>query len=177
MKSKRRGCQSGVYHVVIRGVNRQVIFECAEDYRRFLRTVKHYSEWAGMKIYAWVLMENHVHLLLKEGEESLSDTMHRIGVSYVKYFNKKNDRVGPLYQGRFFSGPVEDVRAFWRTYKYIAQNPVKAGVASSVEAYRWSWLGRANEGVGLARPMMKDAQISRLTGMNRSTVYRVGKRG
>lgn len=140
-KKSRVKCANGTYHIVIRGVNRQIIFECADDYRRFLHALKKYAENAGAKIYAWCLMDNHVHILLKEGMEKLSITMQRMEVSYVNYFNKKNERVGPLFQGRFFSRPIEGENDFLRVYNYIALNPVKAGLAHTPEAYMWSWLG------------------------------------
>ena len=98
---------SGIYHVMLRGANRQEIFHDDIDCMRFLEIIEKYKKVSGMKVYAWCLMNNHVHLLLKEGIEDLSITMKRIGVSYVTYYNLKYNTSGHLFQDRFRSENVE----------------------------------------------------------------------
>jgi len=80
---------SGIYHVMLRGANRQEIFHDDDDCIKFLDTLKKYKMKTEMEVYAWCLMSNHVHLLLKEGNEDISITMKRIGVSFVAYYNWK----------------------------------------------------------------------------------------
>ena len=99
---------TGVYHAILRGVNKQQIFECAEDYQRFLnilraQTLQEQDE-AGHRskphcvIYAYCQMGNHVHLLIKESGETLAQIMKRISSSYVYYYNHKYGRIGHLFQ-------------------------------------------------------------------------------
>ena len=115
----RKHSDTGVYHAILRGVNKQQIFECTEDYQRFLnilraQTLQEQDE-AGHRskphcvIYdAYCQMGNHVHLLVKESGEPLSETIKRISSSYVYYYNHKYGRIGHLFQERFKSQPVCD---------------------------------------------------------------------
>src|SRR5690554_4756396 len=81
--------RNGIYHIVWRGANRQEIFHDDEDCLKFLNIVLKYKLTSQLTVYGWCLMSNHIHLLFKEGNESVSDTMRRIGVSYVSYYNWK----------------------------------------------------------------------------------------
>ena len=83
----REKSRSGIYHVMLRGANRQEIFHDDEDCLKFLNIIEKYKVKSDLKLYAWCLMGNHVHLLVKEGNELLSTTMKRIGVSFVSYYN------------------------------------------------------------------------------------------
>ncbi|MFD1849541.1 REP-associated tyrosine transposase [Oceanobacillus bengalensis] len=130
--------RSGVYHVMLRGANKQEIFHDDEDCIRFLDTIERYKIKSQMQVFAWCLMNNHVHLLLKEGNEDISITMKRIGVSFVSYYNQKYNTVGHLFQDRFRSENVESRRYLLTVVRYIHQNPVKAGIVNKVDAWRWS---------------------------------------
>ena len=88
----RQRSNSGIYHIMLRGANRQEIFHDTEDNARFLETLKKYKNESGIKVYGWCLIGNHVHLLLQEGKEYLTVTMKRIGVSYVSFYNLNNSR-------------------------------------------------------------------------------------
>lgn len=130
---------SGIYHVMFRGVGKEDIFLDAEDRERFLETLLRFKLRCGLEILGFCLMPNHTHLLLKVGRrETLSQSMKRIGVSYVHWFNKKYDRYGHLFQGRFRSEAVEDERYLLVVLRYIHRNPVKAGMVKKVSGYRWS---------------------------------------
>ncbi|WP_442596619.1 REP-associated tyrosine transposase [Neobacillus sp. D3-1R] len=129
---------SGIYHVISRGANKQEIFHDDEDCMQFLDIVEKYKKKANVSIYAWCLMNNHVHLLLKEGTEELSITMKRIGVSYVSYYNWKYQTTGHLFQDRFTSENVESNRRLFTVIRYIHQNPVKAGMVRRVNEWKWS---------------------------------------
>lgn len=141
---ERTRCLSGIYHIVVRGVNRQIIFECDDDFRRFIEVLEKNIKLAGATLFAYCLMNNHVHILLKEGEDTISEMMQRIEVAYVKYFNKKYERVGTLFQGRFCSRPVEDEKYFARVRRYIELNPAKAGLTSA-HGYQWLWTSGARD--------------------------------
>lgn len=129
---------NGIYHIMLRGANRQEIFHDDEDCTKFLDLLHHYKLKTEVEIYSWCLMSNHVHLLLREGNEELSATMKRIGVSYVSYYNRKYQTTGHLFQDRFKSENVENVRYLLTVVRYIHQNPLKAGMVKHVEDWKWS---------------------------------------
>ena len=107
-RTARKQSYSGVYHAILRGVNKQQIFECTEDYQRFLKILRAQTlqeqDEAGHRskphcvIYAYCQMGNHVHLLIKESGETLAQSMKRISSSYVYYYNHKYGRIGHLFQ-------------------------------------------------------------------------------
>ncbi len=137
-RTARRRSASGIYHIVLRGSNRQTIFEDEEDAIRFLETLQVYKNKSGYNMYAYCLMGNHIHLLLKEEQEELAIIMRRIGASYVYWYNLKYQRCGHLFQDRYKSEAVEDDRCFLTVLRYIHQNPVKAGIVKDIAAYKWS---------------------------------------
>lgn len=149
----REKSQSGMYHIILRGTNRQEIFHDDEDCLRFLETVEKYKKQAEVKIYGWCLMGNHIHLLFGEGSEEISVTMKRIGVSYARYYNRKYDTVGHLFQDRFRSENVECDAYLMTVIRYIHQNPVKAGLVRKPGDWKWSscsgYYGRETEPPGL----------------------------
>ena len=100
--------KTGIYHMILRGVNRQVIFESKEDGEKFLDTLKECKKKSGYELYGYCLMNNHIHLLIKENQEDLGTIMKRIGASYVYWYNWKYERVGHLFQDRYKSEVVED---------------------------------------------------------------------
>ncbi|RHW42886.1 transposase [Neobacillus notoginsengisoli] len=130
--------KSGMYHVMFRGANKQEIFHDEADRVEFLRILRRYKEQSGVNVYAWCVMGNHVHLLLKEGEEGISLTMKRLGISYAQYYNGKYGTNGHLFQDRFRSENVESVASLLRVVRYIHQNPVKAGLVRRNEEWKWS---------------------------------------
>ncbi|EGO63077.1 REP-associated tyrosine transposase [Acetonema longum] len=137
-RTARKKSNSGIYHIIIRGINRQTIFEDQEDCTYFLQILQRYKEISGYGIYAYCLMGNHVHLLIKIGIEPLEQVMRRLCGSYVYWYNLKYQRVGNLFQDRFKSEPVETDEYFQTVLRYIHQNPIKAGLVKRVEDYPWS---------------------------------------
>ncbi|WP_198543854.1 transposase [Petroclostridium xylanilyticum] len=83
-------------------------------------------------------MNNHIHLLLKEGKEAISQAMKRIGASYVYWYNMKYERYGHLFQDRYKSEKVEDDKYLLTVLRYIHQNPIKAGIVEEAIKYKWS---------------------------------------
>ena len=140
MRTPRARCESNIYHVVARGTGRQVIFEGDADRDRFLAILDEALGAGEAELYAWCLMSNHVHLLLRAPVEVLSALMRRVLGSYALYFNAKSGRVGHLFQERFSSEPVEDDAYLLAVVRYIHRNPVKAGL-SDVESWPWSSYG------------------------------------
>ena len=136
-RTPRRVGESSVYHVVSRGVGHSIIFEDDADRNRFLEGLASIVADEGAEIYAWCLMENHYHILVKLEIEKLSAGMKRLGSAYALYFNTRHERDGHLFQGRFKSEPVDSDEYFLTVLRYIHQNPVKAGLSSTCD-YPWS---------------------------------------
>ena len=137
-RKARKACESGIYHIMLRGINRQRIFEDEWDYRRFLETLAKYREVSGYALLCYCLMPNHVHLLIREDDEPLSTAFRRIGASYVYWYNGKYGRVGHLFQDRYRSEAIDDEAYLLTVARYIHQNPVKAGLCQSPGEYPYS---------------------------------------
>ncbi|GMA98948.1 transposase [Pelosinus sp. IPA-1] len=137
-RQARQKSQSGIYHIILRGINKQILFEEEEDREKFLECLRFYKESSNYIIYGYCLMDNHIHLLIKEGKESIGNTMKRIGVSYVSWYNRKYGRSGHLFQDRFKSEVVEDNEYLLTVLRYIHQNPLKSGNIKQLEKYKWS---------------------------------------
>ncbi len=105
-RQARKKSKTGIYHIMVRGINRQNIFEDDEDYSIFIHTIRKNKEKSKFELYGYCIMGNHVHLLSREGKEPLSLTMQRICSSFVFWYNLKYDRVGHLFQERYKSEVV-----------------------------------------------------------------------
>lgn len=137
-RQARKKSECGIYHIMLRGINRQQIFEDAEDYYKFLAILKEYKEISEYSIYAYCLMGNHIHLLLREGTESLEQVFKRICGKFVYWYNVKYQRTGHLFQDRFKSEPVDTQEYLQTVIRYIHQNPVKAKLCKHVSGYAYS---------------------------------------
>lgn len=154
-RAAREKSKTGIYHIILRGINRQEIFEEEEDFIKFLNTLKEYQKISGYKLYAYCLMSNHIHLLLKEEKEELGVAMRRIGASFVYWYNWKYERCGHLFQDRYKSEPVEDDQYFLTVLRYIHQNPLKAGLVKNIADYKWNSYGEYIE-----KPQILDADFA-----------------
>lgn len=137
-RSARTKSESGIYHIMLRGINRQDIFADNEDIQRMIEVIIRYKEICKYEVYAYCIMSNHVHLLLKETEDTISNAVKRISGSYVFWYNKKYERCGHLFQERYKSEAVENDEYFLTVLRYIHQNPIKAGMVKDISAYKWS---------------------------------------
>ncbi len=131
----RKKSASGIYHIVFRGINKQVIFNDEQDYRKIKEILGKAKEISKFELYGYCLMSNHVHLLLKAEEEDIGQIMKRIEVRYVQYYNWKYSRGGHLFQDRYKSEPVETDEYLTTVLRYIHQNPVKANITKDLTAY------------------------------------------
>ena len=134
----RQKSESGIYHIMLRGINQQTIFEDNEDYFKFVETLVSYKTVSGYKVFAYCLMSNHIHILLKVEKEDLDLIMKRIAGSYVYWYNWKYYRKGHLFQDRFKSEPIEDDMSLMTVLRYIHQNPIKAGIVEKIDNYKYS---------------------------------------
>ena len=119
-------------------INHQNIFLEEDDFDEYLYRLKRISSKYYLEIYAYCLMGNHVHLLIKEGIEDISVSLKRLSVGYVQWYNKKYRRSGHLFQDRFLNEPVEDDVYLLTVSRYIHMNPVKAGIVERAEDWKWS---------------------------------------
>lgn len=134
----REKSNTGIYHIMVRGINRQAIFEDDKDYSKMIEIIQKCKEKSEFKFYGYCLMANHVHFLMSEGTEAISLTMQKINSTYANWYNRKYDRFGHLFQERYKSEPVEDVAYMLIVLRYIHQNPIKAGITKTVEDYKWT---------------------------------------
>ena len=137
-RTARKKCESRIYHVMLRGINRQQIFEDGEDCRKFLSVLKDCKTVSGFKLYAYCIMGNHVHLLIKEEQEGLEKVFRRIGSRFVYWYNAKYAREGHLFQDRYKAEAIDSEEYLFTALRYIHQNPVKAGLCKTVEDYEYS---------------------------------------
>lgn len=127
------------YHIVQRGNNRNPIFFSDDDYAYFLGVLQEAKIKHRCFIYSYCLMTNHFHLLVKpEEKDNVSWLVKLLGAKYVCYFNKTYKRTGTLWEGRFKSSLIDEELYFLACLHYIEMNPVRAGIVSSPELYRWS---------------------------------------
>ena len=137
-RKSREKSSSGIYHIILRGINRQSIFEDDEDRLKFIGDLEKYKDISQCRIFAYCLTNNHVHLLLQEGQEPISMMIQRVSSSYVIWYNRKHERCGHLFQERFKSEAVETDSYLLTVLRYIHQNPIKAKIVNDVAAYKWS---------------------------------------
>jgi putative transposase len=126
-------------HVVQRGNNRQPCFFAEEDYRYYMGCLANAVKKFDCEIHAYVLMTNHVHLLVSAGEEyAVSSMMQSIGRKYVRYVNHAYRRTGTLWEGRFKAGLVQSETYLLTCSRYIELNPVRAQMVETPGEYKWS---------------------------------------
>ena len=124
------------HHVVQRGHNQQVCFADRGDYERYLATLAEFKGKLGVKVYAWCLMTNHVHLLLEPSDEtSLGLLMKRLSGRQTRYHNRLERRSGTLWEGRYKSSLVQSEGYLLACCRYIELNPVRARMVAAPEDY------------------------------------------
>ena len=137
-RTARQLSSTNIYHVILCGINQQQIFFDEEDYEYFIGLLDRFKKISGYEIYAYCLMGNHIHILIKVSEEPLDKVFRRIGAAFVYWYNLKYQRAGHLFQDRYKSEAVEDDRYFLTVLRYILRNPVKAGLCASPADYPYS---------------------------------------
>ena len=133
----RRKSSTKVYHIILRGNNKQNIFFDEQDYKKFIKELINTKEKYKYELYSYCLMTNHVHLVIYDKNDMISKIMQSLAVTYSAYFSKKYQKTGHLFQNRFLSKEVETRDYLMQVCRYIHQNPVKAKI-SKVEDYKWS---------------------------------------
>jgi putative transposase len=130
--------EGGLYHVLSRGNERKDIFRDDQDRLRFLEVVGEMAERYSVDVFAYVLMDNHYHLLLRTNHANLSKAMQWLTLTHTRRFNNRHNRSGHLFQGRFKSIIVQNDAYLMRLSCYIHRNPLRAGIVPRLSDYPWS---------------------------------------
>ncbi|MBI4707734.1 MAG: transposase [Candidatus Omnitrophica bacterium] len=130
-----------LHHVIGRGIERKAIFKEEADKSLFLKIIKEQLSKSKVQIYAWSIMDNHFHILLQTGETSLAEFMRGVLTGYAVNYNKKQKRVGHLFQNRYKSILCDKDEYLLPLIRYIHLNPVKAGIVDINSLYKYNWTG------------------------------------
>jgi putative transposase len=128
----------GLFHVTVRGVDRRLIFQSATDYIAFLSLLDQAVVCYEWRCRFYCLMGNHFHLFVVTPKPTLSQGMQHLNGCYAQGFNHRHGRRGPLFEDRFGSLRIESDRHLLELLRYLALNPVRAGLCASPEDWRWS---------------------------------------
>lgn len=157
-RQARQLSESAIYHVMMRGINRDAVFLEDDDRQRFIDLLDLVRQASGCLVLAYCLMPNHIHLVIQTTAEPVGTVIKRLGVRYVGWFNRKYSRVGHLFQDRFKSLPVEDDAYLVTLLRYVWNNPVEAGLIDQADAYQWS----SRRYLGLPGPALDDVRLRQL---------------
>lgn len=154
-------------HVIQRGNNRQSCFYSSQDYRLFLSWLRKYAMLSECRVHAYVLMTNHVHMLLTPtNADSVGILMKRLGQRYVQYINRTYKRTGTLWESRYRSCLVLEDAYLMACYRYIELNPVRAGIVENPARYQWS--SYRHNGLGETSDLLSPHQLYLDLGRNDS---------
>ena len=143
-RQSRLDTAGALHHVMVRGINKSAIFGDDQDRQKFLERLIMNLKDSNCCVYAWALMNNHVHLLFKSGGRGLSDVMRKQLTWYAMYFNRKYRRTGHLFENRYKSILCEEDRYLLALVRYIHLNPVRVGLVKTIEDLDWyPWTGHS----------------------------------
>lgn len=138
-RGKRVFLQGVSSHVYLRAINRGEIFHAAEDYQHFLDLVRWATVLNDIHVHAYAVMSTHYHLIATpQSAAALPRAMKQIDGGYVRYYNRKHNRIGTAWSGRYEARALVDQRYFWTCFTYVERNPVEAQIVSAAEDYAWS---------------------------------------
>ena len=130
-----------LHHVIVRGIEKRRIVDDDQDRKMFVKGLGELSHGIQTPVYAWTLMTNHAHLLLRSGPEGLASFMRKLLTGYAVRYNHRHQRHGHLFQNRYKSIVVEEDTYFKELVRYIHLNPLRAGIVKSLaklDHYYWS---------------------------------------
>lgn len=138
ISKKRKASITNIYHIIARAVNKQILFYDDKDKERYLKFINEAKKIFNFDVCGYCLMTNHVHLVLHDKNQDISNIMKKINEKYALSFNKRYDREGVLFDGRFKSQPIESHKYLIDCMRYVHQNPVFANMVSSIYDYKFS---------------------------------------
>jgi putative transposase len=141
-RQARLDAPGALHHIIVRGINKAPIFKDDQDRSRFLERLAENVSKGDCKVYAWVLMTNHVHLLFKSGKDGISSVMRKQLTWYAQYFNGRHTRTGHLFENRYKSIICEEETYLLALVRYIHLNPIRAKMIAAIEQLdRYPWTG------------------------------------
>jgi putative transposase len=135
----RRTLEGRLFHVTLRGVAGQDIVLDDADRLRFVWQLEEVTKRFSWRVVCWCLMNTHFHLVIEADVEQMSIALHRLACLYAMYFNKRRERRGHLFENRFSSWIVRDGEHLGRTFDYVLDNPVRAGLCRTADEWPWTW--------------------------------------
>jgi len=151
-RQAREVSPTGYYHIMMRGIDRDFIYQSTADKNYFVKLLKEAEQW---ELAAYCLMDNHVHLVLQGEREVLSSALQKINIKYAMHYNFVHERVGHVFQNRFRSETIENDRYLAHLVRYVHNNPVKAGLVGEAGQYLWSSYGEYLGSENLICPKQK----------------------
>ena len=143
-RKARLDAPGALHHIMVRGIDKTDIFVDHQDKTRFLECLGENVTEGKCSVYAWVLMDNHVHLLFKSGKHGISAVMRKLLTWYAQYFNRRHKRVGHLFQNRYKSILCDEENYLLALIRYIHLNPVRANIVQTIEELdRYPWSGHS----------------------------------
>jgi len=141
-RQARLDVPGALHHIMVRGINKSAIFKDDQDKARFLERFGQAVREGKCTVYAWVLMDNHVHVLFKSGKDGISAVMRKILSWYAQYFNRRHKRTGHLFENRYKSILCDEDNYLLALIRYIHLNPVRAKIVTTLEQLdRYPWSG------------------------------------
>ncbi|MBS3949340.1 MAG: transposase [Peptococcaceae bacterium] len=140
-RQARQESETGYYHVMMCGINREFIFREDTNKACFMELVKEQQANGLLELLAWCVMDNHVHMILKAEKVAMSKAIKIISLKFAAHYNRGQKRTGPVFGDRFRSEIIENDTYLLGTLRYIHRNPVKAKLANDMATYRWSSFG------------------------------------
>ena len=137
-RTARKKSSLGIHHILVQGPRGETIFREEECKNRYLEVLQRYHAQGKVKVYAYCVLDNAVHMLIEEAEDTISIFMRRIGVAYVRWYNHNMEHQGTLFRERYSSRPIENDVECMKTIRYIHQLPVREGLTNRMSAYKWS---------------------------------------
>ncbi|MDW5299404.1 MAG: transposase [Sedimentibacter sp.] len=153
---------TGIYHIMIRGINKEQIFNRAVHKNKVIEIIKNIREDIEFDVIAYCVMDNHLHLLIKADEDKLETLMKKLNIKYAMYYNKIEKRYGHVFQDRFKSEAVENDKYFLGALRYIHNNPVKAAITKNIMDYSWS---SAKDYINLHSEIITDKYLNEISGL------------
>ena len=138
MRKQRLTFPGALYHIFYRGNNKASIFYTNNDRQNYLQILSETKKLFGLNIYAYVLMTNHIHLLIETPQANISAAMKYLNLTYSRYFNKTHNMSGHLFENRYKAKLVQKDKYLLALIRYIHLNPLKAGLCKSINTYLWS---------------------------------------
>lgn len=156
---------TGIYHIMIRGINKEQIFNRVLHKNKVIEVIKSIRENIEFDVIAYCIMDNHLHLLIKTDESKLEILMKKLNIKYAMHYNKIEKRYGHVFQDRFKSEAVENDKYLLGALRYIHNNPVKIGVTRNIMDYSWS---SARDYINMESEIITDKYLKEIIGLFRN---------